>query len=58
MVAVAGRVTLAPEVLARHGFSGAYSLAELEPDLARSMARPAELLTRLAARISAEWFAA
>ncbi|WP_027947128.1 glycerate kinase [Amycolatopsis taiwanensis] len=55
VVAVAGRVTLGAEVLAHHGFSAAYSLSEIEPDLARSMARPAELLTRLAARIGAEW---
>jgi glycerate 2-kinase len=58
VVAVAGRVTLAPEVLVHHGFSASYSLAEIEPDLARSMARPAELLTRLATRIGAEWLAA
>lgn len=55
VVAVAGRVTLAPEVLARHGFSAAYALTGIEPDIERCLARPAELLQRLAAQVAADW---
>lgn len=55
VVAVAGQVTLSPEILARHGFSGAYALTGIEPDLGRCLARPAELLERLAADVAADW---
>lgn len=55
VVVVAGRVTLGPEVLAHQGFSGAYALTDVEPDLTRCLARPAELLEQLAARVAAEW---
>jgi len=54
-VAVAGRVTLAQEVLARHGFSAAYALTDIEPDVAKCMERPAELLERLGATVAAGW---
>jgi glycerate 2-kinase len=46
VIAVAGRVLLAPGELASAGFSAAYSLAELEPDPATSIANAAELLER------------
>jgi glycerate kinase len=54
-VAVAGRVTLTPEVLAHHGFSAAYALTDIEPDLDQCLARPAELLERLGAQVAADW---
>lgn len=57
-VVLAGRVTLTREVLARQGFSAAYALTDLEPDLERCLARPAELLERLAAEVAAEWLTA
>src|SRR5215470_15620756 len=46
VIAVAGRVSLTPGELAAAGFSAAYSLADLEPDPAASIANAAELLER------------
>jgi glycerate 2-kinase len=46
VIAVAGRVLLTPDELASAGFSAAYSLADLEPDPAVSIANAAELLER------------
>ncbi len=51
---VAGRVELSPAELADAGFVAAYSLADVEPDPAVSMARAAELLAALGGRIAAE----
>jgi glycerate 2-kinase len=55
VVAVAGRCLLEPADLRAAGIRRAYSLAELEPDPARSIAEAGRLLERLAARIAAEW---
>ncbi|NKQ53045.1 glycerate kinase [Amycolatopsis sp. K13G38] len=54
VVAIAGHQALAPEVLARHGFSGAYGLTDIEPDLDRCMNNTAELLEKLAAQVATE----
>ncbi len=50
---VAGRIELAKDELATAGFSDAYALADLEPDPALSMARAADLLAEIGARIAA-----
>jgi glycerate kinase len=54
-VAVAGRNLLSDSALADAGIAAAYALSDLEPDLARSMADAAALLTRLAGRIAGDW---
>ncbi|HET8560860.1 MAG TPA: glycerate kinase, partial [Marmoricola sp.] len=54
VVAVCGSNTLAPAVLQDAGFASAYSLVEIEPDLARCLTHGAELLHTLGARIAAE----
>ena len=54
VVVVAGRVYLTDAELAEAGFSRAYSLADLEPDQAASMARAMELLADVGAQIAAE----
>jgi glycerate kinase len=54
VVAVCGRNTLSARRLRGAGFAGAYSLAEIEPDLRRCFAEGAQLLERLGARIAAE----
>ena len=46
VLAVAGRVDLDPAELADAGIVGSAALADLEPDLARSQANAAELVTR------------
>jgi glycerate kinase len=51
---VAGRVELTGAELAKAGFSRAYSLADLEPDKAVSMAKAAELLADVGALIASE----
>ena len=50
---VAGQVLLTPGELAAAGFAAAYSLADLEPDPAVSMARVGELLGRIGRQIAA-----
>jgi glycerate 2-kinase len=55
VVAVAGRCEVTPAQLAEVGIARAYTLAELEPDVARSMTNAAALLTRVGERIAAEW---
>jgi glycerate kinase len=50
---VAGQVLLTPGDLAAAGFAAAYSLADLEPDLAVSMATAGELLGRIGRQIAA-----
>ena len=52
--AVCGRTTLSAADLASAGFSGVRSLAELEPDSARSIAMAAPLLERVAASLGAQ----
>ena len=54
MLVVAGRVELTAAELAEAGFARAYSLADLEPDQAASMARAVELLAEVGAQIAAE----
>ncbi|WP_018334458.1 glycerate kinase [Actinomycetospora chiangmaiensis] len=46
VLAVAGRVDLEPAALAGAGIVGSAALADLEPDLERSQANAAELITR------------
>ena len=53
MVAVAGRVLLTDDELAAAGFAAAYSLADLEPEPAVSIATAAELLERIGGTIAA-----
>ncbi|MGW6457883.1 glycerate kinase [Streptomyces sp. NPDC055078] len=55
VVAVCGRLSLAPEVLGRVGIRRAYTLLELEPDPARSMADAGPLLETLAAKIARDF---
>jgi glycerate kinase len=52
VVAVAGRIGLGGDELARSGFADAYSLADIEPDLASSMARVLDLLWQVGGRIA------
>ncbi|MGH3705664.1 MAG: allantoinase AllB, partial [Agromyces sp.] len=52
--AVCGRTTLSAGDLASAGFAGVRSLAELEPDTARSIAGAAPLLERIAASLGAQ----
>lgn len=55
VVAVAGRNLLSAADLAAGGFAAAYTLSDLEPDVARCLAEPGPLLEQLGARIAAEW---
>jgi len=55
VVAVAGRVTLPAAALAAAGIARAYALSDIEPDLARSMARAGPLLEKLAGRVAGDW---
>ncbi|WP_067847093.1 glycerate kinase [Nocardia lijiangensis] len=52
IVAVAGRVELTPNDLHTAGFTACYSLSDLQPDPARSMADAAQLLKRIGAHIA------
>jgi glycerate 2-kinase len=52
VVAVAGRSSLTDQQLATAGISACYSLSDLEPDPARSMAGAAPLLTEVGRRIA------
>jgi len=54
VVAIAGHQALSPAVLLRHGFSGAYGLTEIEPDVERCMTETADLLEKLAAKVATE----
>jgi glycerate 2-kinase len=54
VAAVCGRLALSGPELAAVGISRAYPLADLEPDLARSMAHAAPLLERAAAALARE----
>jgi glycerate kinase len=55
VVAIAGHVALSAETLTQHGFSAAYGLTEIEPDVARCMADTPRLLEQVAAKVAAEW---
>jgi glycerate kinase len=55
VVAVAGRCLLEPGDLRAAGIHRAYSLADLEPDPARSMTEAGPLLEQLARRIATDW---
>jgi glycerate kinase len=55
VVAVAGRCTLAADVLRAAGIARCYALTDLEPDLSRSIAQAGPLVERLAERIAADW---
>ena len=55
VVAVAGRNLLGPDELAAAGILAAYTLADLEPDPARSMAMAGPLLERVARRLARDW---
>jgi glycerate 2-kinase len=57
-VVVAGRNTLEPAAFRAAGIAGAYVLADLEPDPARSMREAGPLLRALAGRIAADWLGA
>ena len=55
VVAVAGRCTLTAGQLHAAGIASCYALADLEPDLSRSIAQAGPLVERLAERIAADW---
>jgi glycerate kinase len=55
VAAVCGRLTLSPNELAAAGIGRAYALAELEPDVARSMAEAGPLLERAAAALARDF---
>lgn len=57
VVAIAGRVSLKPMDLRSAGISAAYSLADLEPELNRSIAEAGPLLEQVASKIAREWLA-
>lgn len=54
-VAVVGRAEVTPAQAQLAGLEAVYTLAEFEPDQARSMARAEGLLEEVAARVAAEW---
>ncbi|MFD7685042.1 glycerate kinase [Streptomyces sp. NPDC059781] len=55
VVAVCGRLALAPEVLGRAGIRRAYALTELEPDVAKCIAEAGPVLERTAERIARDF---
>jgi glycerate kinase len=55
VVAVAGRCTLTAGQLRAAGIAACYALADLEPDLSRSIAQAGPLVERLAEQIAADW---
>jgi glycerate kinase len=54
VAAVCGRLDLTARQLQEAGFVAAYALAELEPDLARSMSQVGRLLERIGARLAGD----
>jgi glycerate kinase len=54
VAAVCGRLDLTAQQLKDAGFAVAYTLADIEPDRARSIAAPGPLLERLGARVATE----
>jgi glycerate kinase len=55
VIAVAGRSSVDAERLRELGIDAVHTLADLEPDQRRSMARAAELLETIGERIAADW---
>ncbi|WP_051827434.1 glycerate kinase [Streptomyces bicolor] len=55
VVAVCGRLALAPEALGRAGIRRAYPLTELEPDVAKCIADAGPILERVAERIAEDF---
>ncbi|MFF8034463.1 MULTISPECIES: glycerate kinase [unclassified Streptomyces] len=55
VVAVCGRLALAPEVLGRAGIRRAYALTDLEPDVATCVAEAGPLLERTAERLARDF---
>lgn len=55
VIAVCGRLALAPEVLGRAGIRRAYALTDLEPDVARCIADAGPILERTAERIARDY---
>ncbi|QWF76763.1 glycerate kinase [Amycolatopsis sp. CA-230715] len=55
VVAVAGRSALSRQMLRENGFSAAYALTDVEPDVARCMSATAEVLEELAVRVGEDW---
>jgi glycerate kinase len=58
VVAVAGVCSLAPDQLRSAGISGAYALADIEPDLDRCRAQAGPLLEELAGLLARDWLSA
>ncbi len=55
VVAVCGRLALAPEVLGRAGIRRAYALTDLEPDVAKCIGDAGPILERTAERIARDY---
>jgi glycerate 2-kinase len=55
VVAVCGRLALAPEVLGRAGIRRAYPLTEVEPDVARCISDAGPILERVAERVARDF---
>lgn len=55
VVAVCGRLALAPEVLGRAGIRRAYALTDVEPDVAKCIADAGPILERTGARIARDY---
>lgn len=55
VVAVCGRLALAPEALGRAGIRRAYALTDVEPDVARCIAEAGPILERVAERVGADF---
>lgn len=55
VVAVCGRLALAPEVLGRAGIRRAYALTDVEPDVAKCIADAGPILERTAERIARDY---
>ncbi|WP_422665289.1 glycerate kinase [Actinacidiphila cocklensis] len=55
VVAVCGRLSLPPAALGKAGIRRAYALADLEPDVTRSMSEAGPLLEQLAARLATDF---
>ena len=55
VVAVAGVCGLSPAELREAGFAACHAIADIEPDLNRSIAEAGPLLEELAGRVAADW---
>ncbi|MBT3166240.1 glycerate kinase [Streptomyces sp. Vc74B-19] len=55
VIAVCGRLALAPEVLGKAGIRRAYALTDLEPDVAKCIADAGPILERTAERIAQDY---